>query len=169
MSDSSLSLKLPKLNSVQTRRALLCSFAWSAANPLQEKVAHLLRQLVRVAVHARLIPGVNPVHHPEQAQGRRPSREIEAFCFLQVFYESDAGPDILTLEAPDLSPRSVLQDLVLVVQHLHGFLVREEIIKMIQDEHPDPGLRVGHALQSRAQPIDDGRESVPLDQVEQLF
>src|SRR5215471_7219124 len=52
-------------------------------------------------------------------------------------------------------------------EHLHGSLVREEVLQMIQYEDTNALFGIFHAFQSRLQTLHDGAEGVFLDEIKQ--
>ena len=58
-----------------------------------------------VRIDARIVPGVNPVHHPKQAEHRDPAGEIESAIALVFFEQRDADAIVLAFDGRDLAPK----------------------------------------------------------------
>src|SRR6266571_4425229 len=140
-----------------------------AEPPIEKNVAHLAGQLARISVGARVVPGVNPVHHAEKCEHRNAAGKFYSLTLLEVVEQLQAYAVVLTFDGGNFRAEAVAQRVVLVRKHLHGFLVSEEIFQMVLDKDADTQLRIRDILQALAQPLEDGRKGVPLNEVEQLF
>src|SRR5581483_7441107 len=78
-----------------------------------------------------------------------------------------ANAVVLALDARHLSSKAVLQHLVFMRKHLHGFLIGKKILQVVQDEDANALLRVVHALQPFTEPLHDVLKCVLLDEVEE--
>jgi len=61
-------------------RLLQClSAALSARHHAAQKdVAHFTRELIRVGINPRVVPGIDPIHHAEQAEYRDAGGELHS-------------------------------------------------------------------------------------------
>ena len=141
----------------------------SGANSLQENISHLARQFGGARIDPRVVPGVDPVHHPEQAKHRGPAGEFQPLAALIVVQQLNADAVILALDGCDLAAESVLQHLIFMGENLHRFLIGEKVLQMVEDEHTNSLGRMLDFVQPRAEPRHDGGEGVLLDQVQQFL
>src|SRR5439155_23821504 len=87
----------------------------------------------------------------------------------EVLQQLYADAIVLALDAGNLGSVAILQNVILVREHLHGFLVGQKILHVIQDENPDSLGGIFNLIQPFAETLYDGRESVLLNEVEQLL
>ncbi len=87
-------------------------------NSIENDVAHLLRERFGIAVDSRVVPGVDPVDHAEQAHHRGARIEIEAAPPPQVLHQSKADAVVFALDARDLRAQAVLQRVVFMREYL---------------------------------------------------
>src|SRR5579859_3637950 len=64
----------------------------------QEQVSHLACDGLGIGIHARVVPGVNPIHHAKQAQHSKARGKLQPALALQVVEQSHANPVILPLD-----------------------------------------------------------------------
>ena len=93
-----------------------------------------MRELVGAAVEARVVPGVNPVDHAEQAHDGGAGIEIEMVLALQIIDKPEADSIVLALDGGDLGAEAILQRFVFVGEDLEAALIGDEIFEMILDE-----------------------------------
>src|SRR5579859_4564454 len=80
----------------------------AAHNSVENNVAHLSRECLRVAIDPRVVPRINPVDHAEQAHDGRARIEIEPAHPPQLFHKPKADAVILPLDARDFRAQAVL-------------------------------------------------------------
>ena len=104
---------------------------------------------------------------PNKTQHGNARGKLQAPVALQLVQQPNANAVVLPLDGRHFRSESVLQNLVLVGEHLHRRLVGQEIFEVVEDENANALFRIAHTLQTRLQALDDGGESMLLDEVEQ--
>src|ERR1700692_2724415 len=106
----------------------------SRGDSTKENVSHFARQLLCPAVKARVVPGVNPVHHAEQRKHSRATVKFYSLFFFVVVQKVTANPVVLTFDVRDLAAVFAVEHFILVGEDFHRLLVLEEILQVIMDE-----------------------------------
>src|SRR5215831_14803332 len=130
---------------------------------MQKKVAHLLCQRFSICIGLRVVPGINPIHHPKEAQHRDPGIKFYAQLELELIQQTTTNLVILALDRRDLRSETVLEHIILVREHLHRFLIGQKILQMVDDEDAHTCLWVLLFLKTLSQLSDDGSEGMFLD------
>src|SRR5581483_8873209 len=163
--------------------APLCrAAAVAGGEPIKKDVAHLAGERAGVAVGARPVPGVDPVHHAEKAEdGDADLRVVRvtatavrrarfyAPAALPVRHQPNADAVILTLDGGDLGAGGAPQHVVLVRENAHRFRIGQEVFQMVVNEDADALLGIAHAREPLPQRVNHRAEGVLLDQVKQLL
>jgi len=114
---------------------------------VQDDVRHLICQSLRGPVDARVVPGVDPVDHAEQAHDRRAGVELEFSLTFEIVHQAEADAIVLTLDGGDLGVETILQGFIFMRKHFKPALVGHEVFKMIQNEDADALLEIGYSLE----------------------
>src|SRR5271163_3743493 len=146
--------------------SLVNFFARLAAvhNSVEDDVAHTLGERFGVAIDARVVPGVNPVDHAEQAHHRGASVEIEAALTAQVFHQPEADAVVFALDTSNLRAQAVLKRLIFVRKDLQSLLIAHEVFEVIQDKDADTVLGFDYVVEALFQSFEDRGEGVFLNQ-----
>ena len=104
---------------------------------------HLLHQLGERQVSLRLIPGIDPVHHAEQREGRHP--EINALSTFSILEFPDKIHDdfyVAPLENQDLDLELSREGLVFVRHHLHLMHVVAKKTQMVFSKNANTSAHI---------------------------
>src|SRR5581483_11450138 len=93
---------------------LLLTKLSAAHDPSQKDVSHLVRHGLGIGIDPGIVPGVNPIHHAEQAEYRDPRGELAPLFALQFIQQPDADSVILALDCGHFRGETILQRLSLV-------------------------------------------------------
>ncbi len=128
-----------------------------------------MRKILRGAVLARFVPGVDPVDHAEQAHHGCAGIKIQIALALQVVHQAEADAVVLALDGSDFGVEAILQGFIFMGQNFEAALIGYEIFEMVLNKDADALFGIGDSLESRFEFGDNGGESVFLDQVQQAL
>src|SRR5215469_13436379 len=131
----------------------------------EEDVTHFPCQTARVAVQARVVPRIDPVHHSEQRQNRRAAVKLEVLFSFVVFEQIATDAVVLPLELGHLPAVARGEHVVLVGEHLHRVLMLQEILEVIGDKSANALFRIVALRYPPPEPYENIAETELLDEV----
>src|SRR5262252_4276599 len=79
-------------------KPLFLSSSLGGHHTTQENVSHFVCDRCRVGIDARIVPGIDPIHHAEQAQHCETSRELPPTLALQIVEQPHADSVVFPLD-----------------------------------------------------------------------
>src|ERR1039458_6240718 len=74
----------------------------------QEEVAHFSRDMLGIGIDARVMPGINPIHHAKQAQHRDARGELQSPVAFQFIQKAHADAVVFAFDGRHFRGKSIL-------------------------------------------------------------
>src|SRR2546426_857044 len=127
-------------------------------------------QDLSLRIHLGVMPFVDPIHHPKQAQHGDARIDARDLPLAAQIVEDAAGDFVVSpLDFENLLAIGVLEGVLFVGQHLHFNGVTQEILNVVADQDTKPLLGFSGRYQALLEALENARKGIRLNEIQEFL